>query len=290
MGETDFHTAWRNADGTINTNGFMQLVSGSAFTGIGADFSNYQATQSPATLPNGDTTVVTTTTTTNTTTTITTTDAEPDVTTTPTSSELEPVTTTTITTTDAEPDVTTTTTSSSDIVTVVAEVKEVTDDAIVVETSDGKTFEIPKSDLDGDVAEGQSVKLSYDYLTGNYMSNSAELVANTTQGSSETPSEPATTTTTANSDAEPDDTTITTTAQQSGDTSNTLGDINLDGEVQANDMLLLKKHLLGINQLEGQAYTNADINGDGEVAANDLLWLKKVVLGMWDNFDSVTKS
>ena len=36
---TDFHTVWRNADGTINTNGFMQTVTKGAYEKLGANFS-----------------------------------------------------------------------------------------------------------------------------------------------------------------------------------------------------------------------------------------------------------
>jgi hypothetical protein len=304
MGETDFHTAWRNADGTINTNGFMQLASSSAFVGLGADFNDYQATQSPATLPNGNTTVVTTTVTTANTTKATdsatvtdtedstTNDVEPAVTTTPVNSYTEPaVTTTPITSTAVD-----------DIATAVGKITAINGDTVVVET-DGKSFEIPKDDLADDVAVGQSVLFKYDSLTDSYIQDTANVVdsdttiATTTSGTdsastdgNQTSSEDGLTTT-ADGNSEPDDTT-TTTAQQSGDgdTSNVQGDASLDGEVQANDVLLIKKHLLGISTLEGQASTNADINGDGEVMANDLLWVKKVVLGIWSDFSEVTKA
>ena len=36
---TDFHTVWRNADGTINTNGFMQTVTKGTYEKLGANFS-----------------------------------------------------------------------------------------------------------------------------------------------------------------------------------------------------------------------------------------------------------
>ena len=54
-----------------------------------------------------------------------------------------------------------------------------------------------------------------------------------------------------------------------------LGDLNLDGSVKTNDLLILKKYLLGLKELDGQAYINADVNQDGKVASNDLLRLKK---------------
>ncbi len=63
-------------------------------------------------------------------------------------------------------------------------------------------------------------------------------------------------------------------------TSNSVGDINGDGEIQATDLLLLKKYLLQMSTLDSDALASADINGDGEIQANDLLLLKKLILQM----------
>lgn len=49
-----------------------------------------------------------------------------------------------------------------------------------------------------------------------------------------------------------------------------LGDVDLDGDVDANDLTLLARHVGGIELLEGQALSNADVNGDGAIDANDL--------------------
>jgi len=61
-----------------------------------------------------------------------------------------------------------------------------------------------------------------------------------------------------------------------------LGDVNCDGNVKSNDLLMLKKHLLGIQTLEdgSQGLLNADMNNDGTVKSNDLLILKKTLLGL----------
>ncbi len=93
-----------------------------------------------------------------------------------------------------------------------------------------------------------------------------------------TTDEPSDTTTTA----EPDDTTTTT--EPSGDT--LLGDINLDGKVSTADLLALKKHLLGVTELESgtTGYTNADVTKDGKVSTADLLALKKFLLGVIESF------
>lgn len=62
-----------------------------------------------------------------------------------------------------------------------------------------------------------------------------------------------------------------------------LGDVTLDGQVMGNDLLMLKKHVLGLSEItDSQALLNADISQDGQVMGNDLLMLKKHVLGLTD--------
>ena len=61
---TDFHTVWRNPDGSITTNGFLMLAENSGFRGMGATFSTQE--QLPVvttTVPAPITTTTTTTTT-----------------------------------------------------------------------------------------------------------------------------------------------------------------------------------------------------------------------------------
>ena len=48
------------------------------------------------------------------------------------------------------------------------------------------------------------------------------------------------------------------------------GDVNGNGEVNANDLQRLYTHLNGTNSLTGDALEVADVNGNGEVNANDL--------------------
>lgn len=62
------------------------------------------------------------------------------------------------------------------------------------------------------------------------------------------------------------------------------GDVNGDGKVSTVDMLLLKKHILGITTLDstGYKYVVGDVNGDGNVTTSDLILLKKAILGTID--------
>lgn len=66
----DVHTLWRNADGSINTHGFMQLKDDSEFASLGAGFDNSSVTP-PETTETTTTTVTTEPTDTTTTTTTT---------------------------------------------------------------------------------------------------------------------------------------------------------------------------------------------------------------------------
>ena len=79
----DVHTLWRNADGSINTHGFLQLKDSSKFASLGADFDN----TTPVVPPTPTETTTTTATTEPT-------DTEPTTTTT-TPTDTEPTTTTT---------------------------------------------------------------------------------------------------------------------------------------------------------------------------------------------------
>lgn len=58
-----------------------------------------------------------------------------------------------------------------------------------------------------------------------------------------------------------------------------LGDINLDGRIDATDYLLLKRCVLGTFTLDSAQRLCADLNKDGTVDAKDYLLLKNMVLG-----------
>lgn len=71
-----------------------------------------------------------------------------------------------------------------------------------------------------------------------------------------------------------------TTGTVSSATVDTVGDINGDGEINAKDVTMLRRHLAG-----GWGVTvneeDADINGDGEVNAKDVTMLRRYLAGGW---------
>lgn len=59
------------------------------------------------------------------------------------------------------------------------------------------------------------------------------------------------------------------------------GDLNGDAGVDAIDLLLVRKNLLGLAPLNGAAASSADVNHDGVVDAIDLLLVRKHLLGLY---------
>jgi hypothetical protein len=91
---------------------------------------------------------------------------------------------------------------------------------------------------------------------------------------------PAVTTTTTDATTTTPAVTTTTTTTTDDSSEAVWGDANCDGKVLANDLLLLKKHNLGIASLTGQGLDNCDVTHDGKVLANDLVKLKKFILSI----------
>ena len=57
-----------------------------------------------------------------------------------------------------------------------------------------------------------------------------------------------------------------------------LGDVNLDGEIDAKDLTLLARHVAKIEYItDPKALVNADINKDGGVSSEDLTKLARHV-------------
>lgn len=112
---------------------------------------------------------------------------------------------------------------------------------------------------------------------GNYYAYDNVSVADATNVSiGGTDTEP---TTTEPTETEPTET--TTSGNVIGD-SIILGDVNGDGQVKSNDLLLLKKYLLGLVDISDINAKNSDVTGDGDIKSNDLLLLKKFLLGIED--------
>ena len=135
-----------------------------------------------------------------------------------------------------------------------------------------------KEDASGDVEIGVesildtgSVMFAAADESGNYYSYDNVSVADAVKVSIGT-----TETTTSDSGAE-----TTTSGSVIGD-SGVLGDVNGDGQVKSNDLLLLKKYLLGLVDITDINATNSDVTGDGNIKSNDLLLLKKFLLGIED--------
>lgn len=58
------------------------------------------------------------------------------------------------------------------------------------------------------------------------------------------------------------------------------GDINGDGKINSQDVLILKRHLLGLKTMPEKGRLAADMNGNGKVDSQDLLLLQKKILGL----------
>ncbi len=63
-----------------------------------------------------------------------------------------------------------------------------------------------------------------------------------------------------------------------------LGDINSDGAVDAIDLILIKKHLLGLETIENKALADLDVSG--EIDAIDFALMKQYLLGIITTFPS----
>lgn len=57
------------------------------------------------------------------------------------------------------------------------------------------------------------------------------------------------------------------------------GDINGDGVVKINDLILVQSHILGKTNLTGEKFYAADISGDGSIKINDLVMIQSHILG-----------
>ena len=65
----------------------------------------------------------------------------------------------------------------------------------------------------------------------------------------------------------------------------TLGDLNGDGSVNSTDYSILKRHILGITLLTGDALKNADVNQNGTVDSTDYALIRRKILGTIESFN-----
>lgn len=72
------------------------------------------------------------------------------------------------------------------------------------------------------------------------------------------------------------DVTVTAVYEQSSEI--TMGDVNLDGSVNAADLVLMSKYLHGSAALDYEQGTRAELNGDGRINIYDMVALRKLLL------------
>ncbi len=58
------------------------------------------------------------------------------------------------------------------------------------------------------------------------------------------------------------------------------GDINGDGKISIVDLAALKRHMLDVKKIDGDASKAADVNGDGKISIIDLAAIKRHLLGV----------
>ena len=65
-------------------------------------------------------------------------------------------------------------------------------------------------------------------------------------------------------------------AEQSGEQ----GDLNGDGEVTVKDVLVMRRFIAGLEELDDAAVATGDMNGDGELTVKDVLKARRVIAGL----------
>ena len=64
-----------------------------------------------------------------------------------------------------------------------------------------------------------------------------------------------------------------------------VGDVNLDGLVNSDDLTILARHVSGIDGITGDALYSADVNGDGLINSDDLTLHARYVAGIITGWD-----
>ncbi len=59
------------------------------------------------------------------------------------------------------------------------------------------------------------------------------------------------------------------------------GDVNMNGEIDATDYLMIRRAVLGLVELDKEQTRLADVNGNGKIDANDYIMVKRAFLGTY---------
>ena len=59
------------------------------------------------------------------------------------------------------------------------------------------------------------------------------------------------------------------------------GDVNMNGELDATDYLMIRRAVLGMIELDKEQTRLADVNGNGKIDANDYIMVKRAFLGTY---------
>jgi|LSQX01.2.fsa_nt_gb endo-1,4-beta-xylanase len=81
-----------------------------------------------------------------------------------------------------------------------------------------------------------------------------------------------------------------TPSQPTGGVISGVGDINDDGNVDSIDYSILKRHILSVSILSGEALVRADVNADGNADSTDYAMIKKYILGLISDFGKGTNT
>lgn len=167
---------------------------------------------------------------------------------------------------------------------VTGEAPEFTDDSLELEVGETK-----KPSISGSVTEWTSSDPSIATVdeNGNITGVSAGTVTITASNDngSDTITVTVTDTTTVTTSDSVTTTSDSVTTTGSTDSDRVWGDANCDGKVMGNDLLLLKKYILGLDDVTPEGLLNSDVTHDGNVMGNDLLKLKKFMLGLIEEED-----
>ena len=56
--------------------------------------------------------------------------------------------------------------------------------------------------------------------------------------------------------------------------------MNGDGVIDISDMMVIRRHILGVKVLTGDEFKRADLNGDGVLDISDMMMIRRHILGI----------